>query len=230
MSLEILIFRGIELLVIVLVLVMSVSLHELAHAWSAMKLGDDTAERAGRLTLNPMAHLDWFGSLFMPILTFVMGGFIFGYANPVPVDESRLRQCKIGPFRLDGGLCVSLAGVIANFLTALLFGLAYRFLLWGGIASLIGLQPAVLIMSVILMTVSTNLILAFFNLLPIPPLDGWRIWGAFLSPQSRAAIEYNAGLFLLLFFVMIFLLPQLFLGPVFWLVRFFFVLFSGGGF
>ena len=132
------------------VLVPSVMLHEVAHGWVAERFGDDTARRAGRLTLNPLAHVDPFGTLLVPVLTAMSGIGAFGWAKPVPVSPRNLRDPR------SHSLWVGLAGPAVNITLALLAAIGYRlveqeWLLWLGFI---------------------NVILAVFNLLPIPPLDG----------------------------------------------------------
>ena len=158
---------AVRIVLMLLSLVVAITVHECSHAWAAHKLGDDTAAHAGRITLNPLAHLDPMGSLMMLITTIT--GFGIGWGKPVPVATYRLRY---GP-RLGNGL-VSLAGPGANLITAALFAMVGRLAgLWSGV-------PAVLLDArdyIVLI----NLVIAFFNLLPIPPLDGFSVLIAALS-------------------------------------------------
>jgi Zn-dependent protease len=147
-------------------LILSLTVHEFAHAWSAFRLGDDTAARQGRMTLNPVPHIDPFGTLLLPALMLWQGGFLFGWANPVPVNPSRFRR---GVSQGAGMAITAGAGPLANIVLAVLatvgLGIYYRFS--DGSAS-----PApVLLSRVVLLNVG----LALFNLIPIPPLDGSRI-------------------------------------------------------
>src|SRR3989338_7191179 len=106
----------------VLVLIFSVVIHEVSHGVMANSLGDPTAKNLGRLTLNPLKHLDFFGSILLPLFTFFAGGFVFGYAKPVPYNPNNLRDRKYGPAK------VAIAGPLSNIILAILFGLTLRFL------------------------------------------------------------------------------------------------------
>src|SRR3989344_1275948 len=146
------------------ILVMSVVIHEVSHGYAAESLGDPTARLQGRLTLNPLKHLDPVGSIIVPLLT-SLSGFTFGWAKPVPYNPYNLRNQKWGE------LAVATAGPLSNIILALVFGLLIRF---AGVA----LSSAfVNIASVIIII---NLVLAIFNLIPVPPLDGSKILWAFL--------------------------------------------------
>jgi len=151
------------------IIIPSAIIHEYAHAWTADQLGDPTAKQAGRLTLNPIAHIDIWGTILMPILLFLLSGkrFVFAYAKPVPFNPYNLRDQKHG-----SGL-VALAGPLANLIIALIFGLIIRFSEFNQFTSLL---------SVI---VYANILLAVFNLLPIPPLDGSKVLFAFLPSRFR---------------------------------------------
>ncbi len=155
----------------IVVLLYSVVLHELAHGLAARSMGDMTAQRAGRLTLNPIPHLDFFGSFILPLLTLSIGGFMFGYAKPVPYDPDALDDRIYGPAK------VALAGPAVNLTLALLFGLSIRF--FGPAMSQTLLQMFALVVWI-------NLILAAFNLIPVPPLDGHWLLVTFLPARARA--------------------------------------------
>ena len=140
---------------------LAIVLHEVAHGYAAYMLGDDTARRAGRLSLNPLNHIDPFGSVFLPLFLLWSGtGFLFGWAKPVPVSFYRLKK-----FPRDM-LIVSGAGIATNLALALAAGLIFN--LFPGIPGLLKLF--------LLYFVISNLVLAFFNLLPIPPLDGSKLF------------------------------------------------------
>jgi Zn-dependent protease len=147
---------------------MSVVIHEVSHGFMAEHLGDDTARRAGRLTLNPLKHLDWFGSVVLPALLYFTVGFAFGYAKPVPYNPNNLRNKRWGT------VAVASAGILANLFIALIFGLFIRF------APQLGLpiyNPVVIppFYKITINIVTINIALAIFNLVPLPPLDGSKI-------------------------------------------------------
>jgi Zn-dependent protease len=174
---------------LLLVLLLSLSVHEFAHAWSAFRLGDDTAARMGRLTLNPLVHADILGTIILPLL-----GIPFGWAKPVPVNPARFRR----DVRMGTGMMITAsAGPIANVLLALLcavlIGAAARF-----VPALVarGTPGGDLLERMI----GLNVVLALFNLIPVPPLDGSRIVDGLLPHRFRPAWESFArlGPFLLL--------------------------------
>jgi Zn-dependent protease len=174
----------------VVVLIFSAVAHEYMHGWMAHRLGDNTAEAAGRLTLNPLAHLEWFGSFFLPLVMILTKmSFVFGWAKPVPYNPYNLRDQKYGEAK------VALAGPLTNFIVALFFGLFLRF--WP-ISSLTFAGFIVII-------IYTNLVLMLFNLVPLPPLDGSKILAAFLPAQLR--VRYlsaeRLGFILVIVFVML---------------------------
>ncbi len=174
----------------IIVLVFSAVIHEYMHGWMAYRLGDSTAKDAGRLTANPLAHLEWFGSFFLPLVMIVSNmPFVFGWAKPVPYNPYNLRDKKYGDAK------VALAGPLANFVVALFFGLCLRFLPAFNI-TFVGLLGII---------VYINLVLMVFNLVPIPPLDGSKILATFLSPQTRERYLGNErmGFILIILFVML---------------------------
>jgi len=158
----------------IIALIFSVVIHEVAHGAVANSLGDPTAKFAGRLTLNPLSHLDWFGSFALPLLLFFAtnGAFVFGYAKPVPINPFNFRDQKYGQAK------VALAGVAANFALALVFGMILRF--WPEISNPVSAGFYALAQEVVII----NLVLAVFNLIPIPPLDGSHVLFTFL-PHSQ---------------------------------------------
>lgn len=170
------------------VLLASVIIHENAHGWVALGLGDDTAKASGRLTLNPAKHFDFVGSLILPAMLLFTTGAMFGYAKPVPVNPSRLQGKDRWGFAL-----VALAGPVSNVVLALIastiatkvYGFRLVDLNPGDVRSLGGsIVPYVLAVAFTL-----NLLLAAFNLLPIPPLDGSRLLRLVLNTNGRRTLD-----------------------------------------
>ena len=179
---------------------MSVVVHEFSHGYTAYLLGDNTARLSGRLTLNPIKHLDLFGSIILPLLLVLSNaGFVIGWAKPVPYNPNNLKSGR------KGTLLVAAAGIISNLIIAISFGLLIRFA-----PPLLGIplynpnplliHPFYKITSII---VIMNLVLALFNLIPIPPLDGSKILFSFIPPQYRHIENFleKWGMFILLFFI-----------------------------
>ncbi len=157
-----------------LVLVFSVILHEVAHGYMANYLGDPTAKLQGRLTLNPLKHIDPLGTLFLPFLLFITGSSILiGYAKPVPYNPYNIKN-------KNGEALVAGAGPGTNILLAIIFGLLIRF--FGGI-----MDPA--LVQALMIIVSVNVFLAIFNLIPIPPLDGSKVLSALLPHTLRIGYD-----------------------------------------
>ncbi|MCB0327884.1 MAG: site-2 protease family protein [Bdellovibrionales bacterium] len=202
--------------------VFSLSVHEFAHAWVANALGDPTAKFLGRLNLNPMSHADLFGTLIFPVVGFFFNFPLIGWAKPVPVNESNLKN------RSRDGMWVAAAGPISNFILALIFTFCAAMLhkmspslaqnlqnsdirSWGGMGALFlmcvfGLQ--------------LNVILGFFNFLPLPPLDGGRVLkGLFPQISPQLAIVERYGFMFLLILLYTGLLRFL-LAPAFSLIAF----------
>lgn len=178
-----------DFLLSIIILIGSVIIHEVSHGFAAFCLGDPTAKQLGRLSLNPIRHLDPVGSLVVPILAYFTGGFIFGWAKPIPYDPRNIRQ----PW---GEVVIALAGPLSNIALALLFGLILRFGMSTEVLSLI-------LINVFTTIVFVNLILAIFNLMPIPPLDGSKILYYLMGPkeyQTRIFLE-KYGIIFLLFFI-----------------------------
>lgn len=173
-------------------LIMSVVIHEVAHGAVAGLLGDPTARLAGRLTLNPLKHLDPIGSVVVPaIMALLPGGLIFGWAKPVPYNPFNLRAGQWGP------ALVAAAGPAANLILALFFGLILRFGLPAGLISATASELVILIVFV-------NLVLMLFNLIPVPPLDGSKILFACLPYRFRFVEEQFSRYSLVLLLVVIF--------------------------
>lgn len=145
------------------ILVMSVVIHEVSHGFMAERFGDKTARHAGRLTLNPLNHLDLFGSVLLPALLYITSGFVFGWAKPVPYNPDNLSNKRWGT------MWVALAGVLANLLVAVFFSLIIR------VAPVLGIELPGSFYFITSSIVLVNLALMIFNLVPIPPLDGSKI-------------------------------------------------------
>lgn len=185
-----------EYLVFAPVLLMSIVIHEVAHAWQARREGDFTADRLGRITLNPLPHLDPFGSVILPlILIFTQSSVFFGWAKPVPVDPGNYRELKAGDIR------VSMAGIVSNLALALIFTLVGSGLALLGPG---GVDPIVL--EVCLLAITVNLMLAFFNLIPIPPLDGSHVVHRLL-PDPLASAYRRMGRFGFLIIIALVFVP-----------------------
>lgn len=194
--------QGINTIFYVIVLIMSVVVHEVSHGFAADAQGDPTARYAGRLTLNPLKHIDIMGSIVVPLLLVIFNaGFIVGWAKPVPYIESNLRDKRWGTVIVAG------AGILANFGLAIIFGLLIR------MSGLFG-SFQVPFVSIAEIIVVVNIVLGFFNLIPIPPLDGSKIlFGIlphkYLSAATKAKIEYLSLplLLIFIFFIWQYLFP-----------------------
>jgi Zn-dependent protease len=163
-----------EFLIGIIIVILSIIFHEVAHGFVADWLGDPTARYAGRLTLNPLPHIDPMGSIAIPgILALTGSPFLIGWAKPVPYNPYNLRNQRWGE------ALVGAAGPLTNLCIAFAFGTLLRF------AAPLGLSSDML--SLCVMVISTNLVLALYNLIPIPPLDGSKILRALLPGQLRAA-------------------------------------------
>lgn len=190
------------------VLIMSVVIHEVSHGYAASFLGDQTARYQGRLTLNPIKHLDFVGSFLVPVTAYFLGGFIFGWAKPVPYNPYNLKTGRWSE------AMVAIAGPVSNIVLALIFGIILRI---GVLNSAASLMPAFI--QITSMIVFINILLAIFNLVPIPPLDGSKILYALFpekSYQFRSFFE-SYGLILVLFFI--FYLWQFIFPVIIWLFR-----------
>jgi Zn-dependent protease len=180
-----------DIIFYIAILIMSVVIHEISHGFVAEYFGDKTARLAGRLTLNPLKHLDPVGSVFLPaILALTHSPFLLGWAKPVPYNPDNLSNKKWGT------ISVAAAGVTANLFIATIFGLFVRF---SG-----GLDLPSSFYTLTFIIIKTNLILAIFNLVPIPPLDGSKILFSFLPNSFYPLInflEQNALIVLIVFIV-----------------------------
>jgi Zn-dependent protease len=171
-----------QIVVMIVPLLFAVTIHEVAHGYVAYKMGDHTAKLAGRLTLNPIRHLDPVGSLILPLILKLTGSpVIFGYAKPVPVNFSNFRDYR------KSTIYVASAGVLANFALAVISGVLFQILghfKWLWYASIF--KPFILDLYYILgYSVVINSVLAVFNMIPIPPLDGSKILAMLLPVHLR---------------------------------------------
>ncbi len=173
-----------------LVIILSATFHEYAHGFIAYKLGDSTAKDAGRLTLNPLAHIDLFGTVLLPLFLLFYGGVFLGWAKPVPYNPHNLRDQKYGSLK------VGIAGPLANLLIALILGIFLR-LASAGIFDAVFSQFFLMAVALI---VYVNIFLALFNLIPLPPLDGSKVLMD-LFPKSAYVMARLGffGIFLALF-------------------------------
>jgi len=179
-----------EYIFLIIILILSIIIHEVAHGSVAYHLGDPTAKYAGRLTLNPLKHLDPIGSIILPLFLIIFKSpILFGYAKPVPINPRNFRDQRYGSLK------VALAGPASNLAIALFFGLILRFfpglIIFPGLAEMFSF------------IVYINILLAIFNLLPIPPLDGSHILFALLPLSARNIKIFlqQFGLFILLFII-----------------------------
>jgi len=181
-----------------MVLLFSCCVHEFAHAWSANKCGDDTARLLGRMTLNPVVHIDPIGTILFPLMAIVIGMFshggffLFGWAKPVPVNPGRFHN-----YRRDD-IIVSLSGIASNLLIALIAASAIRSIY--GIGGFPFAAPIVFILQYLMYI---NVILAVFNMVPIPPLDGSRVLYHYLPPEVAQRFQRleQYGFVILIFFL-----------------------------
>ena len=182
----------------IVVLLYSVVIHEVSHGLMANSLGDPTARNLGRLSLNPLKHLDMFGSVILPLMLFlVRSPFIVGYAKPVPYVPENLRDRKYGPAK------VAIAGPASNLVLAFLFGMTLRFLP--------DIFTSPLVPQLLSFIIVLNLVLAIFNLFPIPPLDGHWLLMTFLPRRfiRFRRFLYQYSLILLIIFL-IYIFPLIF--------------------
>ncbi|HKX29684.1 MAG TPA: site-2 protease family protein [Blastocatellia bacterium] len=173
-----------EIIIWFVVFLLSLTVHECAHAWVAELSGDPTARYQGRVTLNPIPHIDIFGTVIFPLVAIVSGAFMFGWAKPVPTNPINLRD------RRWGEIMIALAGPLSNVLLVIIFVVLYK-LIFGSLAmpsARLG-DLGVPVEQLLLIGIRLNIVLAVFNMIPIPPLDGSHVLRNLL-PDSLAEM-YN---------------------------------------
>jgi Zn-dependent protease len=186
----------IQILLFAVPAIIAITFHEAAHGYTAFLFGDDTAKRAGRLTLNPIRHIDPFGTIILPALLAATTGFIFGYAKPVPVDPRAL-----GNPRRDMAI-VAAAGPLTNVVLAIISAIVF----------FIALSPAnenALLWNLFVMSIQLNFVLAVLNILPLPPLDGSKVLAAFLPSRLLGPYMRLDPFGFLILLGLIFLVPAL---------------------
>lgn len=173
---------------IILMVFYSIIIHEVSHAFAAFALGDDSAQRAGRLSFNPKKHIDPFGTVILPLILYFSAGFIYGYAKPVPFNPYNFRNLK-----RDSGL-TALAGPASNILIAIVLSVVFH---------LLGFMPV--LQHILWYVIFLNLLLAFFNLIPVPPLDGSKVLGIFLTDEAyfKWTAQERKGMIYLFAFIII---------------------------
>ena len=192
----------------ILLFVPAIILHEVSHGYVAYLLWDPTAHDRGRLTLNPLAHVDLWGTILMPAVMLLLSGgqFAFGYAKPVPIDPRRMTRTT---YQM-GMLLTGAAGPVTNILLALCSGIAYRI----GVL----LHAPEIVLFIFGFFALINLVLAFFNLIPIPPLDGSRVVQYFLKGNALRSYSQLERYGFVIVLALVFVLPQLFpsINPIYW--------------
>ena len=193
-----------NVIIALLVLIFSLSVHEAAHAWSASRLGDDTAKRLGRVTLNPVVHVDPIGTLLLPLIAMVSGAPLIGWAKPTPVNTRNLRYPR------RDQILVTAAGPVSNLIIAVVAAVAMGAgaMAGGGWLELLVYEA-----------VTLNVLLAVFNMLPIPPLDGGQILMALLPRNVAAQLGflYQYGFLILMGLLVAGVLGYL-IGPPYYLI------------
>jgi len=186
-------YFGMQIILQIIIILFSIIIHEISHGYAALALGDKTAKMAGRLTLNPIKHIDPFGTIILPIAMSIIthGSYVFGWAKPVPYNPYNLSNQKWGD------AIVALAGPASNFVIAIVFSILLHVGLSQGLVNVAFMEMATYVILI-------NVILGSFNLIPIPPLDGSKIFFSFL-PYKYIHIRHlfeRYGFALLVFFIL----------------------------
>lgn len=194
--------RIVSLLLSAVAVILGIVVHESAHALAAYLLGDSTARSRGRFSLNPLNHIDPFGTVLLPLLLMLAGGPVFAYAKPVPVYLGNLKH----PERDE--VLVALAGPVSNVLLAAVFAALYGALRAAVIAGALPLELAYTLSGFLITALVTNLSLAFFNLIPLPPLDGSTIIVPFLKGEALRTYRRIQAYAMPILIVVLYLLPS----------------------
>lgn len=194
--------RIVSLLLSAVAVILGIVVHESAHALAAYLLGDSTARSRGRFSLNPLNHIDPFGTVLLPLLLMLAGGPVFAYAKPVPVYLGNLKH----PERDE--VLVALAGPVSNVLLAAVFAALYGALRAAVIAGALPLELAYTLSGFLITALVTNLSLAFFNLIPLPPLDGSTIIVPFLKGEALRTYRRIQAYAMSILIVVLYLLPS----------------------
>jgi len=193
----------------IVVLLFAISVHESAHAWMANRLGDPTAKMLGRISLNPLVHIDLFGTIILPAMLIFAGFPPFGYAKPTPVDTRNFKNL------MRDDILTAVAGPISNFITAFVAVICLAILLHGSSSPIApifrGADVAAPLAKMFELAILINVILAVFNLIPLPPLDGSHVIRHFLSYETLKVYDRVGyfGLFILMFVLPLLRLPVL---------------------
>ena len=171
-----------QLVIIFAVLLFSLTVHESAHAWTAAKFGDPTAQRLGRISLNPAVHVDPVGTVLLPLVAFTTGAPIIGWAKPVPVDARNLARPR------QDFLFIAAAGPASNLVLATMASVVMRMVPVSPVD--FGIGPAVPVWTIAAMVFELNLLLAVFNMLPVPPLDGGNVLAGLLPAGLARAYDH----------------------------------------